>query len=62
MPIIQIDMLQGRSVEQKREMVKRVTQAVIETANCPAEAVHIIIRDMPTENLGHAGVLRIDKK
>lgn len=60
MPIVQIDMLEGRTVEQKRELVKKVTQAITETANCPADAVTIIIRDMPYENLGKAGKLRSD--
>lgn len=60
MPIVQIDMLQGRSVEQKRELVKRVTEAIVETASCPAEAVTIVIREMPTEHLAKAGKLRCD--
>ncbi len=60
MPIIQIDMLEGRTVEQKRNLVQKVTEVVCETANCPAEAVTIVIRDMPFENLGKAGKLRID--
>ena len=43
MPIVQIDMIEGRTSEQKREMVKKVTEAIVETANCPAEAVTIVI-------------------
>ena len=60
MPIVQIDMLEGRTLEQKREMVKKMTEAIVETANCPAEAVTIIIRDMPPTHLGKAGKLRSD--
>lgn len=60
MPIVQIDMLDGRTVEQKRELVRKVTQAIVETANCPPEAVTIIIREMPPEHLGKAGKLRSD--
>jgi len=62
MPIIQVDMLKGRTVEQKREMVKEVTEAVARTANCPKESVKIIIREMEFENFSESGVLRIDKK
>ena len=62
MPIVQIDMLQGRTVEQKREMVKKVTDAIVETTNCPPQAVTIVIREMSEENLGSSGVLRVDKK
>ena len=43
-------------------MVKEVTEAVSRTANCPKEAVKIIIREMDFENFSEAGVLRSDKK
>jgi len=60
MPFVQIDFLEGRSVEQKRALVKKVTEAIVETANCPAEAVNIILREMPKEHLANAGKLRSD--
>ncbi|HBL68180.1 MAG TPA: 4-oxalocrotonate tautomerase, partial [Firmicutes bacterium] len=31
MPIIQIELLEGRTIDQKRALVERVTQAVCET-------------------------------
>lgn len=62
MPILQIEIIKGRTVEQKREMAKKVTEAVSETLNCPKEAVSIIIREMDTENYAHAGKLRVDEK
>ncbi|GMA99624.1 2-hydroxymuconate tautomerase [Pelosinus sp. IPA-1] len=61
MPIVQIDMIEGRTVEQKREMAKKVTQAITETANCPADAVTIVIRDAAKSNIAKAGVLMSDK-
>ena len=57
MPIVQIDMIKGRTVEQKKEMVKRVTEAISQTVNCPKDAVSIIIRDMEYENYGSGGEL-----
>jgi len=62
MPIIQVDMLKGRTLEQKRALAEKVTQAVVETANCPKEAVEIIIREMEFENFSQGGVLKCDKK
>ena len=62
MPIIQVEMLKGRTLEQKRALVEKVTQAVVETANCPKEAVKIIIREMEFENYSQGGVLKCDKK
>ena len=60
MPILQIEILKGRTIEQKKEMAKRVTDAVSETLNCPKEAVSIIIREMETENFAKAGKLWVD--
>jgi 4-oxalocrotonate tautomerase len=60
MPIIQVDMLKGRTIEQKRQMVKEMTEVVSRTANCPKEAVRIIIREMEFENFGMSGHLRCD--
>lgn len=60
MPIVQIEMLKGRTLEQKRALVKKVTEAISETANCPQEAVSIIIREMPTEHFAKGGILKVD--
>ena len=62
MPILQIEILKGRTVEQKRKMVKKVTEAITETLNCPEEAVSIIIREMEWENYAKAGILKADSK
>ena len=62
MPILQVEMLKGRTIEQKRNMVKKVTDAVTETLECPKEAVRIIIREMELENFASAGVLRADNE
>jgi 4-oxalocrotonate tautomerase len=62
MPILQVEILKGRTVEQKREMVRKVTDAITETLNCPKEAVSIIIREMEWENYAKAGILKVDSK
>ncbi len=62
MPIVQIELLEGRTVDQKRALVKAVTDAICKTVNAPPEAVRIILRDMKFENYGAAGVLRSDQK
>lgn len=61
MPIIHVDMIEGRTIEQKRALVEKVTQVVSETVNCPKEAVKIIINDMAKENYGDGGILNCDK-
>jgi len=61
MPIVQVEILPGRSVEQKRAMVKEVTEALVRTISCRPEAVKIIIREMSKENAAEGGVMYIDK-
>lgn len=60
MPSVQIDMVEGRSVEQKRAMAQKITEAIVETAKCPPEAVAITIREWPKTNFAKAGKLLSD--
>mgnify|MGYP003591245095 CR=1 FL=1 len=60
MPIVQVDMLVGRTIDQKRAMVKEVTEALVRTTNCKPESVKIIIRDMEKSSLGEGGKLNCD--
>ena len=60
MPIVQVEIL-PRSQELKRELAKEVTNTIVNVLNCPADAVRVIIREMPPENYAMAGVLACDK-
>lgn len=60
MPIVQVEILKGRTVEQKREMVKEVTEAITKTLICKPEAVKIIIREMEKEDFSVGGKLLAD--
>jgi 4-oxalocrotonate tautomerase len=57
MPYVTIVLREGRSVEQKREMVKAVTEAIARTTGARPEAVHIIVHDEPAHNLARDGIL-----
>ncbi|OGS21517.1 MAG: 4-oxalocrotonate tautomerase [Elusimicrobia bacterium RIFOXYA2_FULL_39_19] len=57
MPVVEIQLWAGRSKDQKRNMVQKVTAAVCETIECPPESVHIIITDVEKDNWGLAGKL-----
>jgi len=56
-------MFEGRTVEQKRKMVKAVTEAIVKSLGPPAtiKGTRIIIQDLPKENFGFGGVLASDK-
>jgi 4-oxalocrotonate tautomerase len=56
MPIVQISMIQGRTKEKKEELIKKVTDAIVEALQIPHDRVHIILSEVPRENLGHGGV------
>lgn len=55
MPIVNIDMWAGRPAETKKKLIENVTKTVCETIGCPAQAVTVVIRDVPKENWGQDG-------
>lgn len=60
MPIVQIHLIEGRTVEQKRALVQKVTDAVCEAVSVPPEAVKIILSDMAKHDYAVGGVLKLD--
>lgn len=62
MPIVQIEMFEGRTLEQKQKMVEKVTEAIVETVGAKPEQVSIIIREMSRENYSRGGQLESEKK
>lgn len=56
MPIVQISMIQGRTPEKKEQLIKKVTDAIVEALQIPAEKVRIILNEVPKENIGYGGV------
>jgi 4-oxalocrotonate tautomerase len=62
MPRIIIQALRGRSVEQKRELARRLTADVVEVFKVPADAVTIWLDEGEPENYARAGELGIDQK
>lgn len=62
MPIVHVHLLDGRTVEQKRQFVKRVTQVVCEELDSKPEKVRVILTDMPHDSYAIGGVLVSDAK
>ena len=62
MPVINVKIIEGRTVEQKRAMVKAVTRAVSESLGVAESAIWISIEDMKPENFGQGGELRLDRQ
>ena len=60
MPEISIVALKGRTVDQKRALVKDITEAVVKHFKVKPEAVSVVIHEMSKENIAKSGKLFID--
>ena len=56
MPFAQIYLIEGRTEEQKRALIEKVTAAIVEAVNAPKENVRVWLHDVSKENWGIAGV------
>ncbi len=55
MPVIQCDIREGRTAEQKQEMAEAITRAVHETIGAPVEYIYVLIRETPGAHHVKAG-------
>jgi len=55
-------MLKGRTIEQKRKLAARITDAMMEEARAVKEAVVVTFIEITREDYANAGVLLTDKK
>jgi 4-oxalocrotonate tautomerase len=62
MPVIQVNLLQGRSADVKRKYAREITKVTCECLGVQPESVRIIFSDMPPENFAVAGTLSSDSK
>lgn len=58
MPIIEMHMLEGRTVEQKHRVAQAVTEAVTRSLGVPAETVRILITEHDRDEFYVAGLPR----
>ena len=56
MPFAQIYMIEGRTEDQKRAVIEKVTQALVEATSAPIANVRVWITEVPKENWGISGV------
>lgn len=60
MPMIHVEMFEGRTPEQKRALVAALTEAFVETAGGTPESVQIVLSDVPKAHWAKAGKLASD--
>ncbi|HZU65206.1 MAG TPA: 2-hydroxymuconate tautomerase [Novosphingobium sp.] len=52
MPIVQVNLIQGRSEEQKSAMIREVAHAISQTLDAPIDTVRVMINELPSSNWG----------
>ena len=62
MPRIIVQSISGRSVEQKRELARRLNDVVVDVYKVDPETVTVYIEEVPPENFARAGRLALDRR
>lgn len=55
MPVIQCDIREGRTEEQKQALAREITRVVHETIEAPIEYIYVLIRETPNSHHVKAG-------
>ncbi len=61
MPTIRVEMFEGRTPEQKKNLVKALTQAAVDTLGSKPESVDVILFDIKKTEWASGGVLWSEK-
>jgi len=61
MPVVMIELYEGRTVEQKKQLVAGITAEFVKIGT-PAEAVHVFLNEYPRYNVSHGGKLASEKQ
>ena len=62
MPVVTIQQSPGRTVEQRKLLIKRITEAFEEAYELPPEAVTVFFQNFDDEHWGKGGTLHRDNK
>jgi 4-oxalocrotonate tautomerase family enzyme len=61
-PFVIVEMFEGRTVDQKRNLVRAITDAMVNEADCKPDHLHVVIHDTAKDSWGRGGVLGIDSE
>ncbi len=62
MPHVEVTLVKGRSVEQKRKAAEKLTQVIVEELNAKREDTTVAFLEVDKESFAHGGILVIDRK
>lgn len=57
MPFVNIQLLEGRTIEQKGKIAEAITKVLVEIGGAKPEAVFVIFNDIEKSNLAKGGIL-----
>jgi 4-oxalocrotonate tautomerase len=57
MPLIRVELFEGRTVDQKRALAQALTEATMKTLGVEADAVEVMFFDVARSDWATAGVL-----
>ena len=57
MPTLRVELMEGRTPEQKKELAKALTEAVVKTLGSKPESVDILMYDIRRHDWATGGVL-----
>jgi 4-oxalocrotonate tautomerase len=55
MPIVRVEILEGRSPERKAELIRRLSEAVVESLEVRPEQVRVLLYELPAEHWAVGG-------
>jgi 4-oxalocrotonate tautomerase len=58
MPIIQVQILEGRSDEQIKAFISSLTESTVKTLGVKAEQVRVIVSEVPKKRWGVGGITK----
>jgi len=61
MPIVRVEMFEGRDAETKQELVKSLTSEMVRITGCSAASVNVVITNVAKEDWGLGGELASTK-
>lgn len=61
MPVVQVHMRAGRSVEEKRRLIEAITDAVTEVLGAKRQRVVVLLDEIDPESWGQGGQLLADE-
>ncbi|MBK7921181.1 MAG: 4-oxalocrotonate tautomerase [Veillonella sp.] len=62
MPLIHVELVEGRSKETKKQLGEAITKATVDIVGVPVDAVKVIFVDMKKDDFMEGGVLRLKDK